>query len=73
MPLKVKVDSEHAVIKHWTWASLVSSAGKESTCNAGDLGWKDPLEKGKAPSPVFWSGECHGLLESMGSQRVRRD
>ena len=28
------------------------SAGKESTCNAGDLGsilgWKDPLEKGKA-------------------------
>ena len=29
-----------------------SSAGKESTCNVGDLGsisgWKDPLEKGKA-------------------------
>ena len=24
------------------------SAGKESTCNAGDLGWQDPLEKGKA-------------------------
>ena len=28
------------------------SAGKESVCNAGDLGsilgWKDPLEKGKA-------------------------
>ena len=24
------------------------SAGKESTCNAGDLGWEDPLEKGKA-------------------------
>ena len=21
------------------------SAGKESTCNAGDLGWEDPLEK----------------------------
>ena len=21
---------------------------KESTCNAGDLGWEDPLEKGKA-------------------------
>ena len=35
------------------WASLVASlpcgsAGKESTCNAGDLGWEDPLEKGKA-------------------------
>ena len=23
------------------------STGKESTCNAGDLGWEDPLEKGK--------------------------
>ena len=25
-----------------------SSVGKESACNAGDLGWEDPLEKGKA-------------------------
>ena len=24
------------------------SDGKDSTCNAGDLGWKDPLEKGRA-------------------------
>ena len=24
------------------------SAGKESTCTAGDLGWEDPLEKEKA-------------------------
>ena len=24
------------------------SSGKESTCNAGDLGWEDPLEKGTA-------------------------
>ena len=24
------------------------SAGKESACNAGDLDWEDPLEKGKA-------------------------
>ena len=24
------------------------SAGKESTYNAGDLGWEDPLEEGKA-------------------------
>ena len=24
------------------------SAGKESAYNAGDLGWEDPLEKGKA-------------------------
>ena len=25
-----------------------ASAGKEFTCNVGDLGWEDPLEKGKA-------------------------
>jgi len=36
------------------------SAGKESTCNAGDLGlvlgWEDPLEKGMAthPSILAW-------------------
>ena len=24
------------------------SAGEESACNLGDLGWEDPLEKGKA-------------------------
>ena len=24
------------------------SASKESACTAGDLGWEDPLEKGKA-------------------------
>ena len=24
------------------------SAGKESACNVGDLGWEDPLEKGTA-------------------------
>ena len=27
---------------------LCGSAGKESTCSAGDLGWEDPLEKGQA-------------------------
>ena len=37
------------------------SAGKESACNAGDLGsipgWEDPLEKGKAThsSILAWS------------------
>ena len=42
-----------------------SSAGKESACNAGDLGsfpglGRSPGE-GKDPTPVFWSGESHGL------------
>ena len=36
------------------WGFPGGSAGKESACNAGDLGsirslaWEDPLEKGKA-------------------------
>ena len=24
------------------------------------LGWEDPLEKGRVPTPVFWLGEFHG-------------
>ena len=46
------------------------SDGKESACNAGDLGsipgWEDPLEKGKAPTPVFRPGEFHGLCSPWG-------
>ena len=46
------------------------SAGKESACNAGDLGlipgWGDPLEKGTATTPVFWPGEFHGLYNPWG-------
>ena len=30
------------------WGFPCGSAGKESACNAGDLGWEDCLEKGKA-------------------------
>ena len=32
------------------------SADKESACNAGDLGWEDPLEKAMAthPSILAW-------------------
>ena len=30
------------------------------------LGWEDPLEKGKAPTPVFWPGEFHGLYSPWG-------
>ena len=41
-------------------------AGKESACNAGDLGLIPGLgrspEEGKGyPTPVFWPGEFHGL------------
>ena len=49
------------------------SAGKESTCNVGDLGsipgWEDPLEKGKAThsSILAWRipwTTVHGVTKS---------
>ena len=53
------------------------SAGKESTCNAGDLGsipgWEDPLEKGTATHSSILAWRIPWTVESMGSQRVGRD
>ena len=36
-----------------------SSVSKESTCNAGDPGWEDPLEKETASTPVFLPGKSY--------------
>ena len=60
------------------WGFHGGSDSKESTCNAGDLGWEDPLEKGMAThsSILAWTipwTEEPGGLQSMGSQRVRHD
>ena len=33
------------------------------------LGWEDPLEKGKVPTPVFWPGEFHGLYSPWGHKQ----
>ena len=41
-----------AVSYHWEGFPC-GSAGQESACDVGDLGWEDPLEKGKATTPVF--------------------
>ena len=30
------------------------------------LGWEDPLEKERLPTPVFWPGEFHGLCSPWG-------
>ena len=47
------------------------SAGKESDCNAGDLGFnpwvrKIPWRRGRLPTPVFWPREFHGLYSPWG-------
>ena len=41
-----------------------SSAMQETWVRS--LGWEDTLEKGKAPTPVFWPGEFHGLHSPWG-------
>ena len=46
-----------------------SSVGKESACNAGDLGsilWDGEILWGRErlPTPAFWPGELHGVVKS---------
>ena len=36
------------------------------------LGWEDPLEKGKATTPVFWPGKFHGLYGPWGRKESDR-
>ena len=49
------------------------SAGKESSCNAGDLcsipGW-EPWRRERLPTPVFWPGEFHGLYSRWGRKEL---
>ena len=47
------------------------SAGKQSSCNAGDLRFdiwvgKIPWGRDRLPTPVFWPGEFHGLYSPWG-------
>ena len=70
MPLAIKVVSNNSrggggnnIYK--TYSAGLYSAGKESTCNVGDLGPIPGLGrslgegKGWLPTPVFWPGEFH--------------
>ena len=45
------------------------SAGKESACNEGDLGWEDLLEKGKATHSGVLAWRIPWSVQSMESQR----
>ena len=65
----------------YSWASLVAQLVKNPSAmwetSAESLGWKDPLEKGKATysSILAWriAWSVHGVAEPMGSQRVGHD
>ena len=52
------------------------SAGKESACNAGDLGlirvWENPLEEGMATQSVFLPGESPWTEEPCGVHGVSK-
>ena len=49
----------------YSWASLVVQLVKNLPAMretwVRSLGWEDPLEKERLPTPVFWPGEFHGL------------
>ena len=64
------------LLRHVPWASLVGHLVKNLPAMletwVRSLGWEDPLEKGKLPTPVFWPGEIHGLYSPRGC-RVGHD
>ena len=52
-----------------------SSVGKDSNCNAGDLGsipglGRFPWRRERLPTPVFWPGEFHGLYSAWGHKEL---
>ena len=50
------------------WSDLAAAAMQETWVQS--LGWEDPLEKGKVTTPVFWSGEFHGLYSPWGCKEL---
>ena len=48
----------------YSWASLMAQLVKNLPMMretwVRSLGWDDPLEKGRLPTPVFWPGEFRG-------------
>ena len=48
------------------WASLVAQLVKNPPATqetwVQSLGWEDPLEKGRLPTPVFWPEEVHDCI-----------
>ena len=58
----------------YSWASLVAQLLNNPPVMrqtwVWSLGWEDPLEKGKATTPVFWPGEFHGLYSPWGRKEL---
>jgi len=64
--------STQVSMRMWSKENPCGSAGKESACNAGDLGSIPGL--GRSPGEgKGYTLQYSGLENSMGSQRVRHD
>ena len=54
----------------YSWASFVAQLVKNLPAMwetwVGYLGWEDALEKGKATTPLLWTGEFQGLHSPWG-------
>ena len=54
----------------YSWVSFVAQLVKNPPAVwetwVRSLGWEDPLEKIRLPTPVFWPGEFHGLYSPWG-------
>ena len=49
------------------------SAGKESTCKVGYMGWEDPLEKGKATHSSILAWKIQWTVQSWGKEQDMTD
>ena len=47
-------------------ASLVAQLVKKLPAMLETLGWEDPLEKARQPTPIFLPGEFHGQRSLVG-------
>ena len=56
------------------WSSLVAQLVNNPPAMletwVRSLGWEDPPEKGKLPTPIFWPGEFHGLYSPWGHKKL---
>ena len=60
----------------YSWASLMAQLVKNlpeiRETWVRSLGWENPLERERLPTPVFWPREFHGLYNPWGG-RVRHN
>ena len=54
----------------YSWASLVAQLVKNQPTMQENwdrsLGWENPLERERLPTPILWPGEFHGLYSPWG-------